>query len=179
MKRFYQKTALFIATMLILSTLQAADPLPQLITSTNLQEAAQTAIQKNLPIILYAAYADCPYCELLEEEILLPMLIDSSYDDRFIIRKIMIDDDDDDIISFSGKPATIKQLNDHYQLDFAPTLLFLDPYGNEIVKRMVGINTPELYAAYLDNNIKEALQVIRTSEKPVTNPGLSRPGTDF
>ncbi|NOX09832.1 MAG: thioredoxin fold domain-containing protein [Gammaproteobacteria bacterium] len=161
MERFYQKTALFIVTILIFSLSQAANRVPQLIITTDLQETAQTASKKNLLIILYAAYVDCTYCALLEEEILLPMLIDDSYDDKILIRKIMIDDDDDNIISFSGKPATIEQLNAHYQMDFAPTLLFLDPDGNEIAKRMVGINTPELYAAYLDNNIKHALRTIR------------------
>lgn len=159
--QFYQKLAIFIATLLIFGISQAAKPPSLLITTTNLQEASQLATEKNLPIILYAAYEDCPYCTLLEEEILLPMLIDGSYNKMIVIRKIMIDDDDDNIISFSGKPSTIEQLNDHYQLDFAPTLLFLDPYGNEIIKRMVGINTPELYAAYLDNNIKQALHIIQ------------------
>ena len=37
-----------------------------------------------------------------------------------------------------------------------PTLLFLDPDGTEIVPRIVGVNTVEMFGFYLDRAIDAA-----------------------
>ena len=45
---------------------------------------------RQLPIMLVFSADDCPYCRLLEEEFLKPMLISGEYDDKVIfLRKII------------------------------------------------------------------------------------------
>jgi len=161
MYRFYQKTSLLIISIvLICVTAQASQPVPSILYTDNLQVLAQKALQQKLPIMLYIASPNCKYCTLLEDEILLPMLIRGDYEQKIILRKIMLNNDQD-LIDFSGKTLNIKHLAENYKLKLTPTLLFLNHHGHEIEERMVGINTPEFYAAYLEQNINKARLAIQ------------------
>jgi hypothetical protein len=95
----------------------------------------------------------------MENEILSPMVKSGEYDDRILIRKLQIDEARD-IKDFLGNTVEPSEISDAYNARLTPTLVFLDYKGQEKAKKMVGINTVELFGAYLDAEIDELVKSI-------------------
>jgi len=168
MKPSLYKPAVFGCALLWLfaGILQADARVP---VADNLQEDGRRAIARQLPILLAFSADDCSYCELLEEDFLQPMLLSGEYQDRVIIRKLILDNGSY-VMDFSGRQTEATRLSDHYRVFVTPTILFVDGHGRELAERMVGINTPELFGGYLDACIETALAGIRNpSAPPVMN----------
>ena len=159
MKRSLYKPAVFGCALLSLfaGILQADIRVP---VAEQLQEDGKRAIARQLPILLAFSADDCSYCELLEEDFLQPMLLSGEYQDRVIIRKLILDNGSY-VMDFSGRQTEATRLSDHYRVFVTPTILFVDGHGRELAERMVGINTPELFGGYLDACIETALAGIR------------------
>jgi thioredoxin-related protein len=128
--------------------------------ATDLQADGRQAREARLPVLLTFSAIVCEYCRQLEDEFLRPMLISGEYTDRILIRRLLLDNGSR-VIDFSGERIATTQLSDRYKVFVTPTILFLDGNGNELARRMVGINTPEMYGGYLDNCIATALNAIR------------------
>ena len=128
--------------------------------ATDLQADSSLAADRRLPILLAFSAIDCGYCELLEEEFLQPMLLGGEYENRIIIRKIILDDGSR-LTDFNGQHRFATSLSEHYRVFVTPTLLFVDSTGAELTGRMLGINTPELFGGYLDDCIDTALMKVR------------------
>ena len=109
---------------------------------------------RQLPLMLVFSAEHCPYCELLEEEFLKPMLISGDYSDKVIIRKVELDYGT--LIDFKGQRTTGSELADHYDVSVTPTTLFLDAHGRELTKRKVGVGTVEFFGGELDQSIDRA-----------------------
>lgn len=127
---------------------------------SDLQADAGIADSRRLPILLVFSAIDCAYCELLEEEFLEPMLLGGEYEDRVIIRKVVLDNGSR-LTDFSGQRRDATALSNDYKVFVTPTILFLDSDGTELAERMLGINTPELFGGYLDDCIETALMKVR------------------
>ncbi len=120
-----------------------------------LQQDARSSAHSDRPIMLVFAARYCHYCELLEEEILRPMLLSGDYEQQVIMRKLLVDSDLP-IEDFDGHQRKPAELSRRYGIKVTPTVLFVDAAGNELAERMVGINTVEMYGGYLDAAIEEA-----------------------
>ncbi len=138
--------------------------------ATDLQAVGLQAREARLPILLTFSAIVCEYCRQLEDQFLRPMLISGGYADRILIRKLLLDNGSR-VIDFSGERIAATQLSDRYKVFVTPTILFLDGDGNELARRMVGINTPEMYGGYLDNCIDTALYTIRAPSRLAGLPG--------
>jgi thioredoxin-related protein len=158
MERLYKAIlpvcALFFS---ILPITQAGVEVP---VGSDLQADAGIADNRRLPILLVFTAIDCAYCVLLEEDFLEPMLLSSEYEDRVIIRKIVLDNGSR-LTDFSGQRRDATALSDDYKVYVTPTILFLDSDGTELADRMLGINTPELFGGYLEDCIDTALMKVR------------------
>jgi thioredoxin-related protein len=84
------------------------------------------------------------------------MLISGEYAEKIIIREIIINTGSM-LIDFNGKKNHASNLADSYNIKVTPTLLFLGPKGEELVDRIVGINTIELFSYYVDQAIDRAI----------------------
>ena len=130
---------------------------------TPLQDArieAQLAGSKNLPVLLMFSTEGCPYCELLKEEFLIPMLISGDYTDKVIIREVHISEYDQ-VIDFSGQSLSMDDFSQHYGVTLFPTMVLIDARGNKLVNNIVGITTPSLFGGIIDDNIDKALAFTR------------------
>jgi thioredoxin-related protein len=85
------------------------------------------------------------------------MIKSGEYDKKVIIRKLQIDEARD-VVDFSGKTVEPSDISGKYNAFVTPTLVFLDHQGNERIKQMVGINTVEMFGAYLDIEIDKLTQ---------------------
>jgi len=138
--------------------------------ATDLQADGRQARESRLPVLLAFSAIVCEYCRQLEDEFLRPMLISGEYTDRILIRRLLLDNGSR-VTDFSGDRIATTQLSDRYKVFVTPTILFLDGNGNELARRMVGINTPEMYGGYLDNCIATALSAIRAPSMLAHLPG--------
>jgi thioredoxin-related protein len=132
----------------------------RLIKTTNLQQDAQLARSRKVPLMIMFSQENCSFCLKLNEEIINPMLISGDYDDRVLIRELMIDSAQD-IIDFNGRPVDPRTLFTRYLLYVTPSVLILDHHGDELAERQIGINTVDYYGYYLDEAIDHALAKIR------------------
>ena len=111
---------------------------------------------------MYAAET-CEYCERLEEEILGPMYQSGEFNNRAIIRKVMIDGIEN-IRDFNGNMVDAENFAYKRGVEVTPTLQFVDASGKELAPEMIGYNTPEFYANYIENAIDKSRQVINSSK---------------
>jgi thioredoxin-related protein len=159
MKRALYKPAVFGCALLWLlaESLQAEVRVP---VARDLQQEGSQAQARQLPIMLTFSADECSYCEQLEEDFLQPMLLSGEYEDRVIIRKLILDDGSS-VSDFSGTATEATRISDRYRVFVTPTILFVDSKGRELAERIVGINTPELYGGYLDACVDTARASIR------------------
>ena len=129
--------------------------------ATDLKVLGDLARKQQLPIMLMVSQQDCPYCVLLKSDILNPMMISGDYVDRVIIAELTIDQGGS-ITDFDGKTVSPRDVAVRYNSTFSPTLLFLDANGRQVRKRMVGVNTIEMYGYYVDESIDAAVKAIRS-----------------
>lgn len=133
----------------------------------NLQQLGKLAKKSRLPIMLVFSSSHCPYCDLLKGDFLEPILISKDYTHKVIIRELLVDLEygtiDGKAIGFDGKETTTEHIAAHYNVNLTPTLLFINHQGLEVEKRIVGINTPEMFGGYLDDAIDNALQTVKVT----------------
>ena len=154
-------TALFISYIFVPVNSQADTQVP---VTTNMATIASIASRQDLPILLVFSAKHCSYCELLEEEILKPMILSGDYRDRVLIYKVMLDGGNQ-IINFQGKPTTADELAIQYGVFVTPTMLFLDNQGKELSERLLGINTVEMFGGLVDKGIFESRQKLQLRKK--------------
>ena len=129
-------------------------------TATDLQVLALKANQNQIPILIMYAAEHCEYCERLEEDLLGPMYISGQYNNRVIIRKVMIDSYQS-IRDFAGTAVEADNFAFKQGVQVTPTLRFVDAKGKQLAPEMVGYNTPEMYAAYIENAIESSNRAIK------------------
>lgn len=127
----------------------------------NLQAAGQQAVSDCKPLLLEFSAVACDYCRLLEVEILNPTLLNSDYDHRVLMRKLLIDQSDR-LTGFDGETVSAEELAAKYRVYVTPTLLFVDAEGRELADRMVGVTTLDFYGGYLDIALDNAQRKLRS-----------------
>ncbi len=133
-------------------------------TATDLQVLALKANQNKIPILIMYAAEHCEYCERLEEDLLGPMYVSGQYNDRIIIRKVMIDSYQS-IRDFAGAAVEADNFAFKQGVQVTPTLRFVDAEGKQLAPEMVGYNTPEMYAAYIENAIESSSRAIKNQSR--------------
>jgi thioredoxin-related protein len=114
------------------------------------------ARDRGVPILLLFSADYCTYCARLMEEFLEPMDRSGEYDDNILIREVKIDSYRN-VVDFAGRRVSPEDLAYRYHLSVTPTLLLVDANGRELVQRIVGLGTEDLFGLYLDDAIARAL----------------------
>ncbi len=136
-----------------------------LIEESDFQALSKKMKQQSLGLLLMFHAENCPYCALMENEILSPMVKSGEYDKRIFIRKLQIDDTRE-ITDFNGETVQPSDISDRYNASLTPTLVFLDADGNKQAETMVGINTVDYFGVYLDEEIDKMMQnLAKTKEQ--------------
>ncbi len=138
---------------------------PELIKIKDLRETARLAQSRQLPILIMFGTDECPFCELLKEDFLIPMIISGDYTDKIILREAHIGYGGAQIIDFSGKKITIGEFSARYGVTLYPTTIFIDSKGQVLTEKIIGITTPSLFGGTLDDRIDEAFMFVRKTIK--------------
>ena len=142
------------------NTVQADNSRPELLSISDARQEAKLSEQQHLPILIMFGTESCPFCHLLKEDFLIPMIISGDYTDKVILRQLYITDGKD-IIDFSGRKISAKAFAQRYKVRLFPTTVLVDHWGQPLVKNIVGVTTPSLFGGTLDDAIDEALAVVR------------------
>ena len=121
----------------------------------DLSALGRTARRRRLPIVLLVSRSDCPYCALLKDEVLNPMVKSREYDDRALLGELMLDSEEP-LRGFQGEYELRDDMASRLDADLTPTLLFLAPDGSELAPRILGVNTLEFFGFYVDRAIESA-----------------------
>ena len=143
-----------------LAAAAAAGEPPRVPVAEDLAAAGRAAEGSGRALMLVFSASDCGYCHVLDREILEPMVRSGEYDGTVLIRKVMLDPGES-VRDFGGREVETHRLADRYGVFVTPTVLFVDAAGRELAPRLVGINTVELYGAYLDEAIARAVARVR------------------
>ena len=152
---------LFLFSVVFFSSVVFADTNIQ---HRDLSKLATQAKQNNLPILFIVSQHNCPFCIQLKQEIIFPMQRSGDYTDKMLVTEILLDDTEN-ILDFQGKAVKPGVLADLYRVWVTPTLLFVNHTGKEIHKRMLGVNTIEMYGYYLDESLSAALKAVRKDDQ--------------
>lgn len=129
---------------------------------SDLTAEAREARDKRLPILLMFAADHCPYCHLVEDDFLEPMLRSGEYEQKVLIRKIDLDNFED-IKDFDGSIISPDELASRFDIRVTPTLVFIDHQGRQLAGKMAGLTTPDYYGGYIDQAIDTAIERLKNS----------------
>lgn len=132
--------------------IHSAPALPELLVTTDLYQDAKIARQKNIPLLIMFSQDDCVYCKIVMEQFLKPMLKSGDYDNKVLMRVVKVDSFDD-IRGFDGKLIMADQLGTYYRAYVTPTIVLVDPNGEELTPRLMGISNEHFYGGELDDAI--------------------------
>ena len=121
----------------------------------NLQTESQLAKEKNLPILILFSLSHCPYCQLIKEDFLIPMIISGDYTDKVIIREMNIEENPD-IIDLSGAKKSAYFFAQEMGVSLFPTMIFINNQACKLTESIKGINTPSLFGGRIDDAIEQA-----------------------
>ena len=118
----------------------------------SLRAAAQAAAAKGEPLVLMTTVAGCPFCNLVRNHHLLPMLRAGQ------VQAVQLDirDRRSNLQDFAGNTTTPVEQVAVWKARFAPTVLFFGPQGQELAERLVGVAVPDFYGEYLEARLTEA-----------------------
>jgi thioredoxin-related protein len=126
--------------------------LPQ---AKDLRQLGNSAVERQIPILLMVSQYHCGFCEQMKREVLYPMQLSGEYSNKVIMRELLIDPGEM-VTNFQGQRESADACSDRYQVHVTPTLLFLDPKGNEVAERILGINTVDYLLFYIEEAIDTA-----------------------
>ena len=152
-------TLMFALLGLLPAAVSAADG--EVPMARHLDQVADQAARSQLPILLVFTATDCGYCKVLERDILRPMVLSGDYTDKVIVRKVMIDDQGE-LTGLDGVKTTGAALAAHYGINMTPTMVLVDPHGQELVKRIRGLGVIDYFGAEVDTAIDNARNQLRT-----------------
>lgn len=141
-------------------TSQAAWPASGVPPARDLQKDGAYAQSINGVVLLALVGEDCPYCERVLNEFLIPMSHNKTYQAKVVMRRLEISDDRA-IRDFNGRRTTPADLASQYGYRMVPTVLVLDWKGRMLAKPLVGLTTVDYYGMYLDEAIDHGVAKVR------------------
>jgi thioredoxin-related protein len=121
-------------------------------TPDSLQAAALQARQQGQPLVVMTTLEGCPYCNLVRNHYLLPMLKAGE------IAAVQTDvrDTRRNLRGFVGEHPSPSDPARAWKARFTPTVMFFNAAGEELAERLVGVAVPDFYGSYLEARLTEA-----------------------
>jgi len=128
-----------------------------LLTTDSLPNALAKSLQVKQPLLVMVSLHGCPFCKLVRENYLYPLLRDEG------LQIVQVDmRDNRPIVDFDGSSTTQDAWIRKYGIRLAPTVLFFGSQGREVAMRLKGAYLPDFYGAYLDEQLLVARKAVAT-----------------
>lgn len=129
-------------------------PRSALPSPASLRAAAQAAAAKGEPLVVMTTLNGCPFCDLVRQTHLLPMLNAG----QVVAVQLDVQDRRSTLQGFNGVTTSPHAQTTEWNARFAPTVMFFGPQGQELAERLVGMAVPDFYGEYLDARLALARQ---------------------
>lgn len=110
-------------------------------------------------VVVLFSLPDCPYCDQIRREQLIPLARDRTWTGRLVVREVSIVGTRP-LVDFHGSRTTEAAFARAAQAKFSPTVAFFDPAGEQVVPAIIGARLPDFYGAYLSDAIDSGLSKI-------------------
>jgi thioredoxin-related protein len=148
---------LILVSWLLMSTPVLAGGLPMI---KDLKDWGAKARTEARPIVIVVVREDCPFCRLLEEEVIWPMIRSGDYLPRISLG--LVDLDAGKLIrDFDGQMITADEFAARYGVWLTPTVLFLGAEGEELAEPLIGTRLIDYYWVDLDSSIDSVQQQLK------------------
>jgi thioredoxin-related protein len=134
----------------------AADPANLSVTG-DLKRLGAESMRKKLPILLIISQSHCGYCERMKREVLNPMQINGDFENRILVREIIIDSSEQ-LTDFDGNRVDAADFSQSYGVYVTPTLLFLNSRGEVAAEPILGINNIDYMLFYIQDAVDMAVK---------------------
>ena len=121
-------------------------------------DALRPGRRARLVVVLFSL-PDCPYCDQVRREQLVPLVRDHDLTGRLVVREVSIVGTRT-LIDFRGSQTTEAAFAKEARAKFSPIVAFFDPAGDQVVPAIVGARLPDFYGAYLDDAIQLGISKI-------------------
>ncbi len=135
----------------------SSDPHTSIRHIENLRLDAQKACQDNRVLTVLISREDCPWCDKLKKQVLLPNIKNGIFNDLWQLGELRIDEGVS-VVDFTGKQVKASQLAKSWQAELTPTVLFLSTRGEEIAPRITGLKLVDFYDDYLQRSLRYGLE---------------------
>lgn len=138
----------------------------------DLAAEARLARAKQVPLLIMFYAEHCGYCQVVEEEFLEPMIISGDYEDKVLIRRLLMTGVEP-IRDFDGDETTAAEVSARYGVMVTPTLVFVDADGQQLADKLVGLTTRHYYGGYVDERIASARERLDLPVRAASGPNAS------
>lgn len=156
-----------IASVLLAGPGLVAAAGPALPAPVDLHSDARIAQERGVPIVIMFSLPDCPYCEVVRRNYLVPLAKQGERGTRPLVREVELTATAP-LRGFKNEATSGKILAQRYQVKVAPTVIVLDSTGQLAADPLAGGDVAGMYGAYLDNALEQAratIGVTRTQTK--------------
>ena len=117
-----------------------------------------TQLSKNKVVVMITEIGNCSFCTAIKRDFLDPL--SNAPDFGRFVSIVRIDlESPTALIDFSGDKTSQEKWAESMGVDFAPTVLILDPNtGHRLADDIVGLTNLDFYAFYLEQNIRQGMQ---------------------
>jgi len=141
-----------LITALTLASVAHAASLPAV---TDLRADAAQAKREHKPMVILFSLPGCPFCQVVRQNYLLPLLQETSAKKRPIVREADMTATKK-ITGIDGTPTTQSAFAKSLHIKVAPTVVFLDGSGEQLAAPIIGGDTAGFYNAYLERALEES-----------------------
>lgn len=122
------------------------------------------AEREGKPVILFFSLPGCPFCHVVRNNYLHPLLRDSKPRERPVIREVDMASAQS-VQNFDRSNVTPRSIAQKYKVIAAPTVIFVDARGCMLVPPIIGGDIAGVYGGYLDNAFATSAQKIAAAKQ--------------
>jgi thioredoxin-related protein len=147
-------SALAILSLILAPLLAHADSLNVSKVDDWSAEAA-IAAKEGKPLMVVFSSESCNYCDILNSQVLNPMLENGTLTNRVLLREFKINRGGK-VVDFSGDSIRSRIFVSRYHVYATPTVILLDQHGATLGDPIVGYNDVAAYQQLLNKSILRA-----------------------
>lgn len=122
--------------------------------ASDLGSDAAQARSRGVPVLVLFSLPDCQYCDRVRHDYLLPIQRGRAGAPPAILRQVDLGSARP-LRDFKGAATTHDAFARRHGITLAPTVKIFDGEGREAAEPLVGLLTPELYGAYLEQALEK------------------------
>jgi thioredoxin-related protein len=128
----------------------------------DLAAVGRQAAATNTPVMLVFTRPDCPYCARAKRDYLEPLSVSDDYGAKVVMREIDTPNERIALRGFDGVMTTHREFARKYGVRMVPTVIVVDSRGTQLADPVVGLNSADFYALYIEQAIDTARGQLRS-----------------